>query len=328
MRYLFLGLVLIGFASAYAEDNECLKRIGDELKTDSELYLFKKHKKVQELFESNCSDSDFGNTLYSQDAFVYIHEAAHFEDLNLDAKDLDNVDKANPAKNFNLYTVNNEHIGDFQSFAKLPKIKDLVRPYLEKNKPEFLSEESIFMGMHDGYIGAEDSMAADIIQGMATELNGYTHGAVVQSRLLPKLPASIVVNDESGGQHTMANPYVSMPSQIDGMLYFLYNFNLYFNLLKKDHPEIWKEFNSNYNKAYLNKLFGPSIEILKQLDHCSLLNSYDPIRFYIDELKSDDLSILEDILGKEKLGVLICSDNLIKDGIGFLSNATDKKSCE
>lgn len=302
-----LSLVLGMLTSAQAEDHDCLKRINGELKTKSETYLFEKHPKVQEVFNLKCVDSDFGNTLYTQDAFVFIHEAAHFEDFNLDASKLDEASHGDPAKALNLYTVNGEHIGNFQAFENLPSIKSLIRPYLEQNKSTFLFEDSVYQRMHDGYIGVDDSMSADIIQGMATELNGYTHGALIQSRVLLKLPASGVIRGENGNPHAILNPFVNLPSQIDGILYFLYNFNLYLKLLKQDHPEIWKEFYTPYNRNYLNKLFTPSIEVLQSLKHCSLIKDYRPVQFYLKELREVELTVLKEVLGKDKLGTLLCS---------------------
>ena len=304
MKFIILNIVFGVFALARAEGNDCLNRIKGELKTKSEIYLFENHPKVQEVFNLKCLETDFGNTLYSQDAFVFIHEAAHFEDFNIDASNLDETDQGDPAQKLNLYTVNGNHIGNFQAFENLPSVKTLIRPYLEKKKPFLLLEDSIFKRLHDTYIGSDDSMAADIIHGMATELNGYTHGALIQSRVLPKLPASVIINSDS-----ILNPFVNLPSQIDGVLYFLYNFNLYLRLMKEAHPEVWKEFYAAYNKDYLNKLLTPSIEILKSLGHCSLKNDYKPVQFYLKELRSEDLSILKEILGKESLGALVCSDN-------------------
>src|SRR5690606_10783503 len=136
----------------------------------------------------------------------------------------------------------------------------------------------------------------------------------------PKLPNPIRISDGNGGHHTMENPYEKLPSQTDGIMYFLYNFNLYLKLLKKDHPQIWKEFYTSYNKEYLNRLFTPSIEVLKKLNHCDLAKTYEPIRFYVEELNIDDLSIFEDILGKDKISSLVCSSEGLKAGLGYLDS--------
>lgn len=282
-------------------NEDCLKRIRAELQTKSEIYLFDKYKNIAEKFQLNCEDSEYGNSLFFLDAAVLIHEATHFEDFGLDA----NGENFELSK-FNLYTVDGDHIGNLQTPQPLPSVKKLVRPYLKKNRPSFLSEDSAFKVLHDMYIGDNDSMAADNIQGMATELNAYAHGAIVQARTLLKLPKNILIKDVNGEEQEISNPYVNMPTQAEGILHFLYNFNLYLKLLKKQQPKTWENFYSAHNKNYLNKLFSSSVEALKISSHCSYIQTFEPINLYVNELNQDDLSILRDIVGQEKIDSLTC----------------------
>jgi hypothetical protein len=186
------------------------------------------------------------------------------------------------------------------------------------------------MGLHLGYVGAEDSMAADVIQGIATELNGYTHGAIIQSSLLPKVPKRILVSDGKGGKIWVDNVHANL-DQTYGVMYFIYNLNLYLKLLKENHPEIWKEFYTDYNKNYLKKLLSPSIETLKSLNYCALLREDEPVnvwKFYAELLQKEDLRILVDALGEPQINKLICAEDSLKMGIKFLEEKKILNLCD
>lgn len=302
--FLIIGFIFLNLSFSNVESSECLLKIKNILTTESEIHLFNNNRRALEYFFSasifKCEDSFYGNTLYTHDAIVFIHEAAHLEDIG--ASQISNEKEITEIK-FNLYTVNNEHIGDFKSHKNLPKIKDVIIPYLKKEKPEFLKEPSIYESMHSTYIGDYDSMAANTIQGMATELSAYTHGSIIQNKTLPFLIHPI----KSEGDF-IPNIFFES-SQLDGLMYFIYNFNLYLRLLKKDNSTQWKEFYTPYNKKYLNKLLSPSLETLKKLDHCSIMKTYENINFYIKELLQDDLDILKDILGEKQVKALTCLNN-------------------
>ena len=77
---------------------------------------------------------------------------------------------------------------------------------------------------------------------MSTETNGYTHGIVIQARLQPLIPDTFTIKDESGQEYVLTNPLKNKISQAEGLYYFIYNFNLYLNLLKNDHPQHWNVF--------------------------------------------------------------------------------------
>ncbi len=331
MKKIIFFLSLISCTSAFAQNNKCLKKIQSVLTTPSQLYLFKNHPKIQKLFKLGCKKTDYGDSLYTTDAYVFIHEAAHFEDLKVNYnKSPKKTSESDQTENFNLYTVNNEHIGNFQSYKNLPKVKDLIRPYLKKERPDLLKEDSPFIGLHSGYIGDDQSMAADVIQGIATELNGYTHGAIIQSSVLPKVPKRILESDGKGGKIWVDNMHAKL-DQTYGVMYFIYNLNLYLKLLKENHPEIWKEFYTDYNKNYLKKLLSPSIETLKSLNYCNLLKEDVGVnvwKFYVELLKGDDLKILEEVLGKPQINKLICAEDSLKMGLKFLEEKKILNLCD
>ncbi|MFY7992582.1 MAG: hypothetical protein ACOVP4_04745 [Bacteriovoracaceae bacterium] len=281
-----------------------MNKIKSLLKTPSEHHLFATKPYVLKHFALECSINETGDGALNSDAFVFIHEAAHFEDFQVE--DAETADlKFN---NLNLYTVNDEHIGNLENTENLPAIKSLIRPFLDKNKPSFLEEGSIFMNHHDGYIGAEDSMAAESLQGMSTETNGYTHGTIIQARLQPLLPDTLTFKDESGQEFVLANPLKNKITQAEGLYYFIYNFNLYLRLLKKDHPRQWKDFFTEKNKTFLRKLFDSSITTLKTIKPCDLRNSDEGLNFYITELGADNLEIMEELMGSEAIMGIVCRD--------------------
>lgn len=324
MRSLIFVFALTTMSSVYAQENKCLSRVRGLLESKTEIYLYEKQKSVADFFTLECRDTNFGNTLYSADATVFVHEAAHFEDLGMGK---DNFDPNNQIGIFNLYTVNNEHIGNFQNFKNLPKVKDVIIPYLEKEKKEFLEPTSIYGEMHFTYIGADDEpLASDVIQGMATELNGYTHGAITQAKVMKMLPNPAIFKDDEGNEYNLPNPHIENPTQIDGVLYFIYNFNLYLRLLKEKHPDQWKEFYTSSNKEYLRKLLTPSLDTLKKLGYCNLKDSFKPANYYINEFLKEDMSVLEDVLGKEKLGELLCSEKTLISGLSLLEKKDN--SCQ
>lgn len=240
----------------------------------------------------------------TSDAMVLIHEAAHFEDFQVEDDEMGDL----KFKSLNLYTINNAHIGNLENTENLPTVSNLINPYLEKNKPTFLEEGAIFLDHHDGYIGTEDAMAAQNLQGMSTETNGYTHGTVIQARLQSLIPDNIFFKDDSGNQHVLPHPLKNKISQAEGLYYFLYNFNLYLRLLKEDHPLQWKKFYSERNKIFLRKLFNASITTLKSIRHCDIRENDEGLNFYITELGTENLEIMKDLMGSKSVPELTCAN--------------------
>lgn len=306
--YYFLLLCLMSPGLAYSNGEECLEKIKSVLETPSEHYLFKNRPYVIKHFDLECTINNYGDSTYNSDSFVFIHEAAHFEDLQIEDEEHSEV----KLWKFNLYTVNDEHIGNLENTEELPSVKSLIRPYLEKNKPSYLEDGSIFMDHHDGYIAAEDSMAADHLQGMSTETNGYTHGLVIQARVQSLIPAVLTFKDETGREVEIPNPFKGKISQAEGLYYFIFNFNLYLKILKDDHPQSWEKFYTEKNKTFLRKLFLSSIQSLDGIEPCKLRKTDEALSFYIDELQKEDMSILEEIVGSERISKVTCSkDNLL-----------------
>lgn len=303
MRILYIALFcFMTTCLSHAGDDECLNKIEALLETPSEKYLFAQKPFVKKIFELECSESEYGHSLYSSDAFVFVHEAAHFEDFQI----TDEFASEMKPLNLNLYTVNGEHIGNLENTDKLPSVKSLIRPYLEKNKPSFIEEGSIFMAHHDGYIGSEDAMAAENLQGMSTETNGYTHGSIIQARVQPLIQEFLIFKDEFGAETRMPNPLKNKVTQAEGLYYFLYTYNLYLNLLKKDHLEAWTDFYTEKNKIFLKKLFESAVTTLKSIRHCELKNNDSGLNFYITELGNENIEILEDIIGVEAANEIKC----------------------
>ena len=309
MRLSIISILLIIFnVSAFASDDACKEKLKGLMQTRTEKYLFERHPGVIELFQLNCDETDYGNNLITSGAMVFVHEAAHFEDL-------DWTNTGRTKTNFNLYTVNDEHIGDYKLDQPIPQPMDLINPYIEKNKPDFLNEGSVYMSMHDGYLLDDHSGAAQELRGMATELNGYTHGSIIQARTSQMIADELTITDEQGNQHTLKNPFKGQIHQLDGMMYFIYNQNLYLSLLKEQHPDLWLSFYSEHNKIFMRKMLLASIETLKKVNHCKAKETYYNVQFYIDELKQMDLSILNDILDEKSLKDLLCiqEKSAIKD---------------
>jgi hypothetical protein len=165
------------------------------------------------------------------------------------------------------------------------------------------------MDHHHGYIGAEDSIAAESFQGMSTETNGYTHGTIIQARLQPLLPETLTFKDEESGQEfVLANPLKGRITQAEGLYYFIYNYNLYLQLLKKEHPLKWEEFYTEKNKTFLRKLFDSSFTTLKSIKPCESRKNNEGLSFYISELGAENLEILKELMGPEAVLQLVCSD--------------------
>lgn len=313
MKLLLLFVSLLFSSLGFAQGDACLKKLKNLLETKSEFYLLKSNASVFDIFQLSCEDGDFGNALHNYGAFAFIHEAAHFEDLGWDEEGF-----PNSLDEFNYFTIDGEHLGNFENYKSLPKVRDIVIPYIEKEKPEFLEADSAFMSMHDGYIADEEALASKVIHGLASELNGYTHGARIQARILPLLPNSVTFTDDLGNQHSMDSPYAKIPSQLDGVMYFIYNFNLYLRLLKQNHPEVWSDFYTTHNKDYLRKVLTPSVKILNELDHCSIREIYFNVDFYVEELIKDDTHILSEILGDKLFEDLICAEDGIRRGLKMI----------
>jgi len=103
------GLFLIALSiNSWAITDECREQLKSLMKTETEMYLFEKHSGLIDLFQINCDENEFGNNLINSGAMVFVHEAAHFEDLAWT--------NTNQIKtSFNLFTVNNVHVGDYQN---------------------------------------------------------------------------------------------------------------------------------------------------------------------------------------------------------------------
>lgn len=331
MRLPIISILLIIFSvSAFASENACKEKLKDMMQTKTEKYLFERHPGVINLFQLNCDETDYGNNLINSGAMVFVHEAAHFEDL-------DRTNTGRTKANFNLYTVNDEHIGDYKLDQAIPQPMDLINPYIEKNKPGFLNEDSVYMSMHDGYLLDDHSIAAQELRGMATELNGYTHGSIIQARTSQMIADEITINDDQGNQHTFKHPFKGKITQLDGMMYFIYNQNLYLSLLKEQHPDLWLSFYTEHNKVFIHKMLSASIETLKKVNHCKAKETYYNVQFYIDELKQMDLSILNEILDEKSLNDLLCiqEKSAIKDIEQMnreieraINSATQNKNCK
>ncbi|WPU64671.1 hypothetical protein [Peredibacter starrii] len=314
MKHLFASILVLTFSIfAHATDEACMNRIRELIKTDSEKYLFENRPEVLGVFNINCSSNEFGESIVNNGAVIFVHEAAHFEDLDLDLS-------GTSSKETNIYTVNNEHIGTVKNVTELPIVREIVTPYLQAKRPYLLSNE-VFMHLHGIYLAADDSMAAEFITGIATELNAYTHGSVIQARMQALIPQKLIVRN---GEHEyqLENPLKNKITQLDGILYFIYNMNLYLKVIKAERPEIWKEFDIDQNRVFLDKLLSSSLGVLKDLDHCSLSKSKENsnLEFYIEELKKEDLSVLKEILGDDKIADLVCSHkedlSVLKDILG------------
>ena len=298
MKSLLLITLSILTSYSFAMSPECKEKLKNLMVTPSEKYLFKKHLKITEIFGTKCEETPFGDRLLASDSIVFIHEAAHFEDLNWG--------QFSP-KGFDLYTVDAEHIGGYKNAHKLPQPQTLINSYIEKNKPEFLDEESVYMSMHEGYLLDSESAAASHLPGLASELNGYTHGSIIQARNIVHLPDVITMTNENGEEMSFPN-YAKIITQLDGLMYFLYNHNLYLRLLKSNHPELWSKFYNEHNKNFLRKLLKSSIDTLAKVDHCKVKEGYNNVDFYIEELRNEDTAILVDLLGAESVNTLLCSD--------------------
>jgi len=214
--------------------------------------------------------------------------------------------------------------------------KNLINEYIRNNKPNFLKEDAVYMSMHDEYLLDDDAKAAQELQGMATELNGYTHGSLIQARTTKMIADEITLFDEDGNQYTFDHPLKGFITQLDGVMYFIYNHNLYLNLLKSNHPELWKQFYNKHNKEFMKNLLGTSIETLVNVNHCEAKETYYNVDFYINELKQENLAIFNEILGEESLNKLLCIDQesviestnkLTAEIDSALSATTNDKKC-
>ena len=292
----------------FAIDENCLSQLEQLIETPAEKFLFETQKHVFEPFQINCEKDQFElNNLLTSGAFVFAHEGAHFADLPILPEDLEapNKDYENP--NFNLLTVFNERIGAPENFKELPKPMDIVNNYIEVNHPEFLSPESVYMSTHDGYLLDPTSLAAINLLGLSTELNGYTHGVVMEKKTKSKLPDMVSFpSEDSETVYNIPNPYKGQIFQLDGLFYFLHTTNLYFNLLRDDHPELWENFFTEHNKIYLKKLFSSSIETAASTNFCENANRILNIGFYVNEFRNLNKEILEEIVGEELVKQLLC----------------------
>lgn len=298
----FKVLIIITVLSFHvqADDGNCRTKFENLLTTESEKYLAKRHPFIFEMFGLNCDDTPFGNNLINTGAVIFIHEAAHFEDLGWSDDDLtEEID-------FNLYTVKNEHIGSYIGHKQLPSPIELISPYIKKNRSEFLLEDSLYHHMHEAYILTESTLSSSTLEGLATELNAYTHGVAIQKRTSKMIPQDIIILDENGEDMSFLNPLHGYISQLEGLMFFVYNKNLYLQLLKHQHPEEWKEFYNLHNQNFMSRMLEASVETLKKIDHCNKRETDPTLNFYIKELKKMDLSILKEILGSKRLETLLC----------------------
>lgn len=295
-------LVFIISLSALAVDKECKDRIDKSLTSPSERYLFEKYPHLLEQFISSCEESQFGD-LGLMGSIVFVHEAAHFEDLGWD-----NSTPGDSHDSLDLYLANGEHIGNLSETNGLPKVKEIVRPILQKQYPEELNGETIFNGMHEGYIGAEDSIAAETLQGMSTELSAYVHGLLYENKIKKQFPETVELTSEDGQTFSYPNPYKPL-SQIEGVYYFLFSFNLYLDKIKKDHPEKWKILNGSQNKTFLSKIFASAIDALRKVNHCEVAKNEENASYWLELLQKETLSpALESFMNTESLLELQCVD--------------------
>ena len=66
-----------------------------------------------------CTVNEYGDGTLNSDAYVFIHEAAHFEDFQVEDAEIADL----KFKSLNLYTVNDEHIGNLENTENLPPVK-------------------------------------------------------------------------------------------------------------------------------------------------------------------------------------------------------------
>ncbi len=127
----------------------------------------------------------------------------------------------------------------------------------------------------------------------------------------------------------LRNPYLNN-SQLEGLLYFLYVHNIYFKRIKANTPETWQTF-FDKNKSFLNKLFTPSLRTLREISYCKRTNNDQVVEFYINLLKDEDLSILEEITSKDQVQILKCSSMMNQeidlDNINHSLFSPPKKQC-
>lgn len=221
-------------------DTICEDRIKSTLKLDSQKYLFEKFPDNHKTFGLSCNkDNYLDRALVS--GVVILHESAHFEDLGWDG-----------SRKFNLLTVTNKHLGSFTGLNSLPRPSSIINPYLDKNFQDLISTDSFFNSMHEGYIADLDSAASTNIEGLSTELNGYTHGFTYEKSIRDMLSSNNVIGS----------------SQIDGIYYYLTMFNIYLNSIKENNPGSWKSLNDGNNKKLLQTLFNDAVNTLSQFDHC------------------------------------------------------------
>lgn len=295
-----------------AEDKECMDQLKGLMVTPVEKELFKTHKKlVVEYFQINCEPDGLGvNNIHQQGSVVFAHEAAHFADLGWENGIHEDLSK------FDLLTASNERIGSAENYKVLPQPMDIVGAYLRKERPEMLKEESPYMSMHDGYLLDPSTIAAQNILGLATELNGYTHGTVMELRNKKYLPYEVEFTDPESGV-TYKIPYMlkGQVYQLDGLFYFLYTSNLYFNLIKGSDEEKWNSFFTDKNKTFLRKLFLEALRVAQTTNFCDEADSNANIGFYVNEFRNIDRTILNDIVGEDNTKPLLCEGKnvLIED---------------
>ena len=318
----FLTLILaFSTFQANAENTDCMQQLENLMVSSSEKLLFKTQKPVFEYFQLNCEPDGMGvNNIFNHGSVVFVHEAAHFADLGIDhgneAHDL-NLSK------FDLLTVSNERIGAAEKYKALPMPMDIIGSYLKKNRPELLKEDSPYMSMHDGYLLDPSTLAAQNVLGLATELNGYTHGATMELRNKTYLPDDVQYKDpESGLVFKLPYSLKKNVYQLDGLFYFLFNTNLYFNLIKDSNETIWNHFFTEKNRTFLNKLFAEALIVLKSTNICERASISLSVGFYVNEFRNLDRTILNEILGEENVKPLLC------EGYGILTEDASNSSLE
>lgn len=299
---------------------DCLKKLESLMVTDAEKNLFQTQQKALEFFPVTCEDGFDGvNTIYKSGSVVFVHEAAHFADLGWENGINSNL------TNFNLLTASNERIGSAVGYESLPQPQDIFNKYIKENRPELLNEESVFFSIHEGYLLDPMTLAAQNILGLSTELNGYSHGTVMELRNLPNLPDDMELKDpDSGLTFKVPNPHKSQVNQLDGLFYFLFTTNMYLNLINDQDPASFKKFFNDENKIYLKKLFDEAIKTANKVNFCEKASNVLNYGFYVNEFRNLDKSIFKEIVGEESVKTLLCEgyDVLTED----LSPPTDEKA--
>jgi len=304
MKRLILMMLIMSFNS-FAIDEKCKTRIHDSLKTESQVYLFEKYPNLIDTFVKNCNKDSFGD-MGLLSGIVFIHEAAHFEDFGWQSETIEH-DHSNHQK-VDIFLPDNSHIGHLEKTSKLPVIKNVLRPFWKKNNKKLLKKETLFNDINEGYIGANDSIAAVNIEGMATELNAYTHGLIFEQAIKKDFPQSVELETENGQKFQYPNPMKEL-DQIQGVYYFLYAFDDYLSQVSTSSPADFETFMSQANIEFLRKLFNSSVQALNSIDHCSVGKKEEKTKYWLSLIQNKIFSsAFRGIIGESNLSSLQCTN--------------------